>query len=125
MSNVPLFALRLAPRRTASLLAATLISTSGAVACSNEHARFCEETTVALCEQCWQCGANDEQASQLCGLEITTDKAGCAVILERACAADDAGYNTESARTCQERVQRLGCETLREQGKPDVCGRLF
>lgn len=114
--------------RVAGSLAAVgvvLFLTSSA-ACSNEHARFCEETTAKLCAQCWQCAQSNEEASALCGLEAETDEAGCALILTRVCAADDMGYNTESARTCQERVERLSCEQLTSsKGKPEPCSRLF
>ncbi len=93
--------------------------------CSNELERFCEKSTTDVCHMCYECAPDDDSASALCGLLTTTNEEGCRVVLHRVCASDDVPYNGESAKSCQKRIEKLSCDQLKKEGKPEVCGRLF
>ncbi len=106
-------------------LTALLFTLTLMTGCTNELERFCEKSTTDMCHTCYECAPDDASASALCGLLSTTDEEGCRVILHRVCASDDVPYNGESAKACQERIDRLTCEQIAAEGKPEVCGRLF
>lgn len=93
--------------------------------CSNELQVFCEDATETLCKKCFECGSNDLESSELCGLSVETNQEGCELILDKACAADARAYNAETAKTCIHALGKVTCESLHAEGKPDSCTRLF
>ena len=93
--------------------------------CKNDLEAFCEDSTTDLCKECWSCADSDREASAMCGLMAETDEEGCRLILRKVCTSDDNTYNGESARACVERIDKLSCDQLEREGKPEVCSRLF
>ena len=105
--------------------AVLLFALTPQMGCSNELERFCEKSTTHICHTCYECAPDDASASALCGLLTTTDEEGCRTVLHRVCASDDLPYNGETAKACQKRIEKLTCDQLAVEGKPEVCGRLF
>jgi len=113
--------------QTRSLLVqgALFLSVLGLLGCSNELQVFCQDSTETLCKTCFECGANDWEASELCGLAVETNQEGCELILMKVCASDARAYNAETAKSCLHDLTKVTCESLRNGGKPDSCVRLF
>ena len=88
--------------------------------CRDVHRSFCEQAAAKLCDRCAQCG--DYKS---CGLLRATDRAACVSSLESVCAAYDAVYSAEVARSCLSQLDSLTCDALKSGGKPEVCTRLF
>ena len=99
------------------LFAITILLFAG---CQDEQKRFCVQASTSLCEKCQECG--DYKA---CGLTRASTKEDCISTLENVCAAYDIMYSSEVANSCLHSIQSLSCETLKRDGKPEVCTRLF
>ena len=107
----------------AALLA--LMSLSGG--CSSELEAFCEETTTALCQHCFECGDSDDDGSQRCGLAVKTDVEGCQIVLSRVCISQATReYTAERAQECRGRIEALTCSDPEETTQAHFsCRRLF
>ena len=88
--------------------------------CRDVHRSFCEQAATKLCDRCAQCG--DYKS---CGLLRTSDRNSCISSIESVCAAYDAVYSAEVARSCLSQLDSLTCDSLKSSGKPEVCTRLF
>jgi len=99
----------------------------GATGCSRELEVFCDDTTTAFCNQCYSCGANDDDASRLCGLAVKTDLEGCKIILNRICISEEAStYTPELAQGCNQGLEALTCEALEKHNRaPEMCQHVF
>lgn len=99
-----------------SVLAATMAS------CNNPHRDFCTQASEQLCGKCEQCGGD----YTMCGLLRTNDKAQCIAELQEICAAYDHVYTRETASICLEQIAGLrSCEQFKQNGKPEICSKLF
>lgn len=95
--------------------------------CSHELEMFCDETTTTFCNQCYTCGADDDDASRLCGLAVKTDLEGCRIILNRVCISEEATtYTPALAQGCREQLETLTCDALEKQTRaPEMCQHAF
>ena len=90
--------------------------------CQNQHQLFCQEAASSLCEKCMACGAD---GLRHCGMLNGQSVTQCVDMMVSVCDAYDGVFNRELSRTCLERIDTLSCSQLRQEGKPDVCNRLF
>ncbi|MBQ1267347.1 MAG: hypothetical protein IIY06_11440 [Proteobacteria bacterium] len=87
-------------------------------ACSNEHARFCQDAASKMCRVCASCGAD---GMKKCGLLEAQNTAECETTLLRICEAYEVDYNREVARNCLTSLDQATCA----MPKPEACSWLF
>ncbi len=89
--------------------------------CQSSHTQFCQNASTKLCDMCHSCG-NDYAP---CGMVRSTSREECISVVSDVCLSNDRLYTRDVVANCLSGLDRLTCEQLRSEGKPEACARIF